>query len=66
MKFTRYSRWDGSQNEWTLDVERALDADPGLSHICQEHGRAPVALSAFNLRHDDREAGAVGPGDQPF
>jgi uncharacterized protein with von Willebrand factor type A (vWA) domain len=26
MKFTRYSRWDGTQAEWTLDVERALDA----------------------------------------
>jgi uncharacterized protein with von Willebrand factor type A (vWA) domain len=26
MKFTRYSRWDGTQSEWTLDVERALDA----------------------------------------
>lgn len=26
MKFTRYSRWDGTQTEWTLDVERALDA----------------------------------------
>ena len=26
MKFTRYSRWDGTQSEWTLDVDRALDA----------------------------------------
>ncbi|HKP61861.1 MAG TPA: hypothetical protein VJV78_34255 [Polyangiales bacterium] len=26
MKYTRYSRWDGTQTEWTLDVERALDA----------------------------------------
>lgn len=26
MKFTRYSRWDGTEAEWTLDVERALDA----------------------------------------
>jgi uncharacterized protein with von Willebrand factor type A (vWA) domain len=26
MKYTRYSRWDGTKAEWTLDVERALDA----------------------------------------
>jgi uncharacterized protein with von Willebrand factor type A (vWA) domain len=26
MKFAIYSRWDGSQSEWTLDVESALDA----------------------------------------
>ncbi|HET8937671.1 MAG TPA: hypothetical protein VFN67_29710 [Polyangiales bacterium] len=25
MKFAIYSRWDGTQNEWTLDAERALD-----------------------------------------
>jgi len=26
MKFAVYSRWDGTQNEWALDAERALDA----------------------------------------
>jgi uncharacterized protein with von Willebrand factor type A (vWA) domain len=26
MKFAIYSRWDGSQSEWTLDADRALDA----------------------------------------
>ena len=26
MKYALYSRWDGTQSEWTLDVERALDA----------------------------------------
>jgi uncharacterized protein with von Willebrand factor type A (vWA) domain len=26
MKFSVYSRWDGTQNEWSLDAERALDA----------------------------------------
>jgi uncharacterized protein with von Willebrand factor type A (vWA) domain len=25
MKFAIYSRWDGSQSEWTLDADRALD-----------------------------------------
>lgn len=26
MKFAIYSRWDGTQSEWALDAERALDA----------------------------------------
>jgi uncharacterized protein with von Willebrand factor type A (vWA) domain len=26
MKYTVYSRWDGSQSEWSLDADRALDA----------------------------------------
>ena len=25
MKFAIYSRWDGTQNEWTLDADHALD-----------------------------------------
>ena len=43
-------------------VHGADDLDAGLVHVGQEHGRVTVLA----LRHDDREGGAVGAGDEPF
>jgi len=41
MKFAIYSRWDGTQSEWTLDAERALDA---LSELMMHGLSAQEAL----------------------
>ena len=41
MKFSVYSRWDGTQNEWSLDAERALDA---LSDLMMHGLKAREAL----------------------
>ena len=46
MKVFRYSRWDGTQAEWKLDAERALDAQSDL----MMHGLS--AREALNyMRH---------------
>jgi uncharacterized protein with von Willebrand factor type A (vWA) domain len=44
MKFAIYSRWDGTQNEWTLDAERALDA---LSELMMRGLSAREALQTM-------------------
>lgn len=41
MKIAIYSRWDGTQSEWKLDAERALDA---LSDLMMQGLRAREAL----------------------
>ena len=41
MKVSIYSRWDGTQSEWKLDAERALDA---LSDLMMQGLRAREAL----------------------
>jgi uncharacterized protein with von Willebrand factor type A (vWA) domain len=44
MKAVIYSRWDGTQQEWTLDAERALDA---LSELMMHGLSAQEALQAM-------------------
>jgi uncharacterized protein with von Willebrand factor type A (vWA) domain len=44
MKFVVYSRWDGSQREWKLDPERALDA---LSELMMQGLNAREAMKSM-------------------
>ncbi len=43
-------------------AHRPLDDDAGRVHVGQEHRRAGI----FGVRHDDRECGAFGAGDEPL
>src|ERR1700712_4404674 len=47
MKFAIYSRWDGTQNDWTLDPERALDT---LSELMM-HGLSAREAMQYMQQH---------------